>query len=77
MNPNDFIAKFAELFDETDLSELKPETAFRELEEWSSMITLGLIALADEEYGVRLKGDDIRNSRTVEDLFNTINSQIQ
>jgi len=77
MEVNDFIAKFAEQFDDTELSELKLETKFRELDEWSSMVTLGLIAMADEEYGVRLKGDDIRNSETIEDLYRIINSQLK
>lgn len=75
MKLNDFITKFAEQFDETEFSEFKPETKFRELDEWSSMITLGLIAMADEEYGVRLKSGDIRNSETIEDLYNVINLQ--
>jgi acyl carrier protein len=30
---------------------------------------------ADEEYEVTLKGDDIRNANTVEDLFNTVKSK--
>lgn len=75
MEINDFIVKFAEQFDETELSEFKPQTKFRELEEWSSMITLGLIAMADEEYGIRLGGDDIRRSETIEDLYNLIKNQ--
>ena len=31
--------------------------------------------MADEEYDVALKGDDIRNSNTVEDLFKLIESK--
>lgn len=33
MELNDFVAKFAEQFDETDASEFTPETYFHELEE--------------------------------------------
>lgn len=75
MTLDNFIVQFAEQFDDTELSEFKPDTKFRELEEWSSMITLGLIAMADEEYGIRLKGDDIRHSETIEDLYNIIKVQ--
>ena len=28
--------------------------------------------MADEEYDVKLKGDDIKNAETVEDLYNII-----
>jgi acyl carrier protein len=45
------------------------------LDEWSSLIALSVIAMADEEYDVALKGDDIRNATTVEDLFNLTKSK--
>ena len=72
MNINDFMANFAEQFEETEPSVLTPETKFRDLEEWSSLLALSVIAMADEEYGVKLKGEDIRNSQTIEDIFNAI-----
>ena len=71
-----FIELFAEQFEETDLSLLTSSTKFKELDEWSSLLALSVIALADEEYDVALKGDDIRNAVTIEDLFNTIKSRI-
>ncbi|MDO5687267.1 MAG: acyl carrier protein [Neisseria sp.] len=70
-----FLENFAAQFDETDASEIKQETVFKELEEWSSMLALSIIAMADEFYGVKLKGDDVRNANTVEDLYNLIMSR--
>lgn len=75
MNLENFVENFAEQFDDTDPSEIKADTKFRELEEWSSLIALSVIAMVDEEYDVALKGDDIRNAETVEDLFNTVQSK--
>ena len=72
MEINEFINKFAEIFDDTDASALTPETKFRELDEWSSLTALGLIALADEEFDVDLKGDDVKKSETIGDLFDVI-----
>ena len=72
MELNDFIANFAEQFDETDASEITAATEFRNLDEWSSLIALSVIAMVDEEYDVALKGDDIRNANTVEDLYNVV-----
>lgn len=68
----EFVALFAEQFDETDASEIQATTVFHDLEEWSSLIGLSVIALADEEFDVALKGDDVKNAVTVEDLYNTI-----
>lgn len=68
----EFVALFAEQFDETDASEIHANTEFRELEEWSSLIGLSVIAMVDEEFDVALKGDDVKGSDTVEDLYNKI-----
>ena len=75
MNLNDFIEKFANQFDETDASEFKAETAFREIDEWSSLTSLSIIAMVDEEYNTKLSGDDIRNSKTIEDIYRIIASK--
>ena len=72
MELKDFIENFAAQFDETEESMINAETKFRELEEWSSLIALSVIAMVDEEYDVTLKGDDIRNANTVEDLFKIV-----
>lgn len=75
MELKDFIANFAAQFEETETSLIKPETKFRELAEWNSFMALSIIAMADEKYGVRLKGDDIRNAQTIEELFNIIKAK--
>ena len=75
MELKDFIENFADQFDDTDASEFKAETVFKELNEWSSLIALSVIAMVDEEYDVTIKGDDIRNSNTIEDLFHVIKSK--
>ncbi len=75
MEINEFIEKFAEIFDDTDATTLTPETNFRELDEWSSLSALGLIAMADEEYEVELKGDEIRKAATIADIFNIISEK--
>lgn len=70
-----FVENFADQFDDTDPSEITAATAFHDLEEWSSLTALSIIAMVDEEYDVTLKGDDIRNAVTVEDLYNTVASK--
>lgn len=68
----EFVTLFAEQFDETDASEITAKTAFHDLEEWSSLIGLSVIAMVDEEFDVALKGDDVKNAVTVEDLYNSV-----
>jgi acyl carrier protein len=75
MELQDFIEKFAEQFDDTDVSVLQANTEFKKLDEWSSLIALSVIAMVDEEYDVTLKGDDVRAAQTIQDLFNTVNNK--
>ena len=72
MEINEFIEHFAEQFDDTELSELKPETAFHELDEYTSLIALMIISMIDEEYGVTVEPEDMTAAVTIEDLFNTV-----
>lgn len=72
MEIKEFVENFADQFDETDASEITATTEFKNLEEWSSLVALGVIAMVDEEYDVRIKGDDIRAAVTIEDLFNIV-----
>ena len=70
-----FVKNFASQFEETVLNEFSPKTQFKNLTEWSSLIALSVIAMVDEEYEVKIKGDDIRNSITIEDLYNIVKSR--
>lgn len=72
MDINEFVEKFAEQFDDTDPSVITATTNFHDLDEWSSLIGLSVIAMVDEEFDVALKGDDVKDSVTVEDLYNKV-----
>lgn len=76
MELRDFIENFAAQFDDTEASEFKAETKFRELDEWSSLIALSVIAMVDEEYDVTLKGDDMRAANTIEELFQIVKGKL-
>jgi acyl carrier protein len=71
-----FLQNFADILDDTDASLITETTIFRDLDEWDSLTALSLIAMADEEYSVKLTGDDIKTSTTIKDLFDKVNSKI-
>lgn len=75
MEIQEFIQNFADQFDETDLSVFTAETEFKQLDEWSSLMALSIIAMVDEEYDVQVKGEDIRNAQTIGDLFEIVKSK--
>ena len=75
MTLNEFIEAFAEEFDDTELSEFKPETEFKTLDEWSSLVALSIIAMVDDNFDKTITGADIRGSKTIEDLYNLIQAK--
>ena len=72
----EFINKFEDVFDDTDVSTLNPETNFRELDDWSSMTALATMAMVSDEYDVDLTADEMRNNSTFIDLFNVVKSHL-
>ena len=75
MELNDFVQKFAEQFDETPIEQFNDLTDFKNLDEWSSLTALSIIAMVDEELEKRITGADIRSSKTIQDLFMVIQSK--
>lgn len=72
MEIKEFIENFADQFENTEGVVFSPETKFRELDEWSSLLALSILAMVDEEYDIQLKADQMRQANTIQDLFNIV-----
>jgi len=75
MDIKEFIQYFADELDETGIEELTPETDFKSLDDWSSLTALSIIAMIDENYEKDITGADLRNSTTIQDLFDLVQSK--
>ena len=69
-----FLNLFRELLEDTAPESVNASTAFKQIEDWSSLMALSLIAMIDENYDVTLSADDIREAKTIEELFNKVES---
>jgi acyl carrier protein len=67
-----FVVNFASQFDDTPVDLFSPETKFRDLEEWSSLMALVIIAMVDDKYKVKLSGNEIKESHTIKDIFDKV-----
>lgn len=76
MEMKEFVAHFAEQFDETDVAIFTPELAFRELEEWSSFLALAIMAMIKSEYDVAISADEMRNANTIQELYDTVQKHL-
>ena len=73
MEIKEFIQNFADQLDDTSAETLTPETIFRDLDDWSSLVALSVIAMVDDEYGVSISSEAFKNSKTIQDLFDQVN----
>lgn len=74
MGIKEFIEKFAEAIEVENVEELSAETKFRELDEWSSLSVMLLIAFFDEEFEKEIGDKDIKTCTTIQDLLNLTNA---
>lgn len=51
---------------------INASTNYKDLDDWDSLVALSVIAMADDEYEVKVTGDDIRNVTTVQELYDLI-----
>ena len=72
MEIKDFIQKFAELFEDVTVDDLTPETEYKELDEWDSMMALSLLSMVSDEYDVPVMGEDLKKAVTLQQLFDVI-----
>ena len=72
MSLNEFIKNFAFQFDETPMEEIKHDTIYEEIDEWSSLTALSVIAMIDQDYNVGLGSKEIIEANTVEDLYKIV-----
>lgn len=72
MELKDYIANFADQFEDTDASEITAQTAFHDLEEWDSLIALAVLNMTEKKFGKKITFDEMKVCVTVEDLFNVV-----
>lgn len=72
MELNDFTQKFASCFSHTDAALIKPDTEFRKLEEWGSMMALIVIAMIDSDFGKTVSAEDLQKANTISSLFEIV-----
>lgn len=70
MEIKEFIEKFAETIEVENVNALTSETEFKELEEWSSLSIMLLIAFYDEEFEKEITQNQIKEATTIQDLYN-------
>lgn len=70
-----FITKLESELDTIEKGTLTPQVKYREIQDWSSMFALIIIAFCETEYSVTVTGEDLRKCETVTDLYQLVSSR--
>jgi len=72
MNITEFVQHFENAIDGIKPGSLDPKTEFRNVEQWDSLAALSIIAMVNAEYDVELTAEELKNGKTIEDLFQAV-----
>ena len=72
-----FIQNFADQFDDMDVESLTADTNYRDLDGWSSMVALFVMSMIDDEYNVQVDTSEMRQTNTIQELFDLVSSKLQ
>ena len=66
---DEFCSRLAEIL---DIDSVLPGAELRGLPDWDSLSVLSVLAMADAQYGVTLRSEDMAKAVTVEDLWRLV-----
>jgi acyl carrier protein len=72
---NDFISKVIDQFADTDSKNIFENTEFKQLSSWDSLTSMAIVSMIEDDYGVVIEDEDIKNSHTIIDLFGVIKNK--
>ena len=67
-----FLNQMAELL---EVESVNPQDEITSFDAWDSLTSLSIIALADDEYSVTIYAQEILNAKTIEGLYQFIQSK--
>ena len=73
ITPDLFLESIQSIFDETPKEQILLNTKFKELDEWDSLLILGLIVFVEDNYSYLLTATQIEKANTLNDILILIN----
>jgi acyl carrier protein len=75
MELQQFIRDIEEQFDEVEEGTIGGDTAYKKIDEYSSLTAMCIIGMVDSKYGVTLSGDVLAECNSVRDLFDVVRTK--
>ena len=75
MEEEKFLEQFIAQFDDEPTG-VTMDTDFRDIDDWDSLTALGVISMIDDEYNVKVSGEELKSSKSVRDIFNNVKTKV-
>ena len=75
MEEEKFLEQFIAQFDDEPTG-VTMDTDFRDIDDWDSLTALGVISMIDDEYNVKVSGEELKFSKSVRDIFNIVKTKV-
>ena len=75
MEEEKFLEQFIAQFDDEPTG-VTMDTDFRDIDDWDSLTALGVISMIDDEYSVKVSGEELKSSKSVRDVFNIVKTKV-
>ncbi len=72
MELKDLVHVFDEVLNQVHKETITEDTEFKDLDSWSSLSAFELTAKINDEFGIKLRGLQIRKCATIKELFELI-----
>jgi acyl carrier protein len=77
MSIKDFLEMLEPEFDDVAPGTIHPDTEFRTLNGWSSMMSLIVISKINKHYKVNISAQELADAKTIVDLFHITTAKLQ
>ena len=75
MEEEKFLEQFIAQFDDEPTG-VTMDTDFRDIDDWDSLTALGVISMIDDEYNVKVSGEELKSSKSVRYIFNIVKTKV-
>lgn len=69
MEMNKFIEDFEQQFESIEIGSVKPDSDFKNIKGWDSLTAMLIIDMMSEKYNTLITADNLRNCKTVGELY--------
>ena len=77
MKIQEFVEQFAIQFEESDSHNIHQSVDFKKLKTWDSLTSISIQVMIEDEYNVKISPDDLKQTKTVYELFELVKSKNQ